>query len=230
MRTTARLALITKPSVLALFSAMVLAGCASDYRPPLSSLDRFPIEVQERTEFLEINVQGGGLAPADQGRVMGFLDAYRREGSGPMVVTVPTGSANAAAAAQGGAQARAMLEQYGLLPAQIVGGPYDATGDQSAPLILAYRSYTAIAPDCPPIYTFQMSVTRSNDEYPGFGCTQAANLAAMVSNPADLAGPRAMDAVVAERRMIVYEKYVQGEPTGAQRTDDESGSVSQAVQ
>jgi pilus assembly protein CpaD len=52
----------------------------------------------------------------------------------------------------------------------------------------------------------------------------------MVADPADLMAIRALDASDINRREIVLEKYRQGEPTGAQRTDDESGSLATAVQ
>ena len=51
------------------------------------------------------------------------------------------------------------------------------------------------------------------------------NLAAMVANPADLLGPRTMTPAARERRDIVWDKYVKGEPTAASRSDDEKAKV-----
>ena len=49
--------------------------------------------------------------------------------------------------------------------------------------------------------------------YHNFGCSTQSNIAAMVSNPADLLGPRSMTPSSADRRDTVYDKYVKGQPT-----------------
>ena len=63
--------------------------------------------------------------------------------------------------------------------------------------------------------------TTRNLPYPNFGCAQQRNLAALIANPADLLGPRTMEPADPERRAVVFDKYRQGEATGAEKSQDE---------
>ena len=56
-------------------------------------------------------------------------------------------------------------------------------------------------------------------------CAQQRNLAAQIANPADLLGPRTVDPADAERRAVVFDKYRQGRPTGAEKGTDERVQV-----
>jgi pilus assembly protein CpaD len=47
-----------------------------------------------------------------------------------------------------------------------------------------------------------------------------------VANPADLLGPRSQTARSGERRDQVWERYVNGQPTGAKRTLDDAVNTS----
>ena len=62
---------------------------------------------------------------------------------------------------------------------------------------------------------------RRNLPYANFGCASQRNLAVQVANPADLVGPRTMSPAAAERRDTVYEKYVSGKITHADKSNDE---------
>ena len=52
-----------------------------------------------------------------------------------------------------------------------------------------------------------------NREYWNFGCAQQRNLAAMVEDPADLAGPRGETPAYTGRRSTALDKYRQGQST-----------------
>jgi pilus assembly protein CpaD len=54
-------------------------------------------------------------------------------------------------------------------------------------------------------------------------------MAAMIADPADLLGTRPLDQADPIRRGVILEKFRQGETTAATRTQQESGTVSQAV-
>jgi pilus assembly protein CpaD len=60
-----------------------------------------------------------------------------------------------------------------------------------------------------------------NLPYPNFGCAQQHNLAAQVANPADLLGPRTVEPADGERRAVVFDKFRQGRPTPAEKSQDE---------
>jgi len=61
--------------------------------------------------------------------------------------------------------------------------------------------------------------------YPDFGCATQRNFAAQVANPADLIGPRSMTPAAAERRDVVWGKYIKGESTISQKQADERSVV-----
>jgi pilus assembly protein CpaD len=54
-------------------------------------------------------------------------------------------------------------------------------------------------------------------------------MAEMIAEPGDLLGNRPLDPGDAERRAYQLELYRQGQATGAERSEDETGAVSTAV-
>ena len=66
-----------------------------------------------------------------------------------------------------------------------------------------------------------MSTDAQNTGSPNHGCANQHNLAAMISNPADLLGPRTEGSRYGERRDDVMNKYAKGKVTGADKSEDE---------
>jgi pilus assembly protein CpaD len=56
------------------------------------------------------------------------------------------------------------------------------------------------------------------------------NIAAMVADPRDLVAPRPMGDADAKRRETVMTQYQLGLPTASQKTQDQSGKVSDVAQ
>src|SRR5262249_3228138 len=125
--------------------------------------------------------------------------------------------------------ARAVMLAEGIDSTAITEGPYDASGARSAPLVISYRTYEAVVPNCPDISHYDFAWTGTNGHLPSFGCAVATNLAAMIANPGDLVATRQMDPADLGRRTVVLSKYRNGEPTATTRTDDSSGAISKAV-
>jgi pilus assembly protein CpaD len=76
------------------------------------------------------------------------------------------------------------------------------------------------------------SLTRTGDNQSAanFGCAVTANLAAQIADPRDIVSPRAMTPADAQRRAVVFDQYVKGEPTAAGREELVMGTrVSRAV-
>ena len=67
--------------------------------------------------------------------------------------------------------------------------------------------------------------TYSNQPQGGFGCFQSANLAAMITDPRQLLEPYASGQPNAQRRQVIYDRYIQGEPTAAQVNPDQRVGV-----
>ena len=88
-----------------------------------------------------------------------------------------------------------------------------------------YISYQARTDACGD-WSEDLSVTLSNQTAANFGCSNQHNLAAMVSDPRDLLGPRPMDDGDGRRRQTVIGNYDDGKPTGATKSPDQSAAIS----
>jgi pilus assembly protein CpaD len=86
-----------------------------------------------------------------------------------------------------------------------------------------------VAPDCASKATLDFGDVSSNNNLPTLGCSVRTNLAAMIADPADLLGNRALGQSDLERREVILAKFRLGEVTGAERSREESGAISQAV-
>ncbi|MBR9808106.1 MAG: hypothetical protein GYB49_12890 [Alphaproteobacteria bacterium] len=215
-----------------------LAAC-SNYAPTAvpqsylqgTALDRNPIGVAKRTEFLEIELDTSGseLSLVDKARINNFVVDYRQKGHGPLVMSLPASSANPQLAVAAITEARTIAWENGVQYEEISDTHHGTEEDLTEPLILAYQTYDAIAPDCPSMASMDFADITSNNEQPTLGCSVRTNLAAMIADPADLLGQRPLDAADPLRRSVILEKFRQGEVTGADRSDNESGTVSTAV-
>ena len=219
---------------------MGAAGCASSSAPAVPTeylegtpLDRNPITVSKKTEYLEIalNPADKQLRIVDKDRIRNFVRGYVEKGHGPLIMSMPKGSPNAQLSVQAVADAREIAWEYGVEYKEMYGSTYDARSTGSgAPLVLAYTSYRANAPECGSLAHQDFADAVSNNELPTFGCSIRANMAAMIADPADLFGERELEDGDNDRRTTVLGLYREGQPTAAQRTQDENGSVSTAVQ
>ena len=100
---------------------------------------------------------------------------------------------------------------------------------EGAPMIVGFASFETKPLKCGETWD---ACTKSATNKPNnnFGCAITANMAAMVSNPADLAGPRPDDPSDAQRRDTVLGKYRTGGVTSGAKDSAAGGAVSTAVQ
>lgn len=217
----------------------VLGACASSAPTSVpqsylqgTALDRHEITVEKKTEFLEITIQpeASELSMADKASITSFVASYRDHGHGPLIMSLPTSSANPQLAVAAVAEARAIAYEQGVNYDEIAGSNHGADSLVAEPMILAFQSYNAVAPNCPSLATMDFSDVTSNNELPTLGCSVRSNLAAMIADPADLLGTRPLDTADPLRRAVILEKFRQGESTASARSNEESGAVSQAVQ
>ncbi len=214
-------------------------GACSSYAPTSvpesylegTALDRNPIGVRKKTEFLEVEIspEARELSTADTKRIRSFITAYRDHGHGPLILSAPGSSVNPELAMAAFAEARALAFENGVAYDEIAGSTHDENSTGSEPLILAFQAYEAIAPDCPSLAEFDIADISSNNEMPTLGCSVRANQAAMIADPADLLGNRPLDPGDAMRRDVILAKFREGEATASVRTKDESGTISEAV-
>ncbi len=219
----------------ALALAFALAGCggfngANEAQD--SPADNHPITVSADMQTLSVAASRGknGLTDDERRAVAGFAAAYKERGHGPLTVSAPSGSANTAGAMNTLVEVRDILTETGI-PADRIGyTPYRPSGaDGEPPLILSYKRYVATPSPCGD-WSLDYAKDPANGIPPNFGCASQNNLAVLVAEPADLVQPRTMTPSDVNRRATVFDKYRKGEITAAERSEDESGKVSEVGQ
>ncbi|MGE0045128.1 MAG: CpaD family pilus assembly protein [Hyphomonadaceae bacterium] len=215
-----------------------LAACATTAPPEVMNhrgptlADNHQISVLEGTERMEIPVAPGDMALSfqAQGDLQRFAALYSRQGHGPIVISTPQGSENSDEAARIAQQARMTLSQSGVPYGAIAGAIHESQPGENAPVIVSFMLYEAHAPECAPIWSQDLAHPAGNTAtYESFGCSAAANLAAMIEDPRDLLRPRDETPRDAARRAVVLGHYREGEVTASDRSEDERVRVSDAV-
>ena len=223
--------------LLPLAALSALAACATtapdlkDGPATPTSADNHRIEVEQSSERIALHVAPGdsALRQEDAMELELFARSYIRAGHGPIVVSVPDSGDNAQAAAYLAQNARLRLVEVGVPYETIAGATYDASGAADAPVVLSFARYVATAPECAPLWEQDLAHPDSNQPWESFGCSTNANLAAMIADPADLLGPRAEAPRDSGRRAVVFDRYRQGQPTGATRAPGETATISNAI-
>lgn len=204
--------LIRKTAKFVLFaSAGVLTACATSQPTnfnPSSAV--YPVQVAESIERLELYTRPNGLelSARDTDAVALFLGGYQRFGSGPIVVNVPSNSANGLGTQQAKALIGRMLANGGASPTALQTQHYASAPGVSAPVVVSYRTLKTMPRDCR--FMGSLTMTGSNQPSDSFGCSQSSNLAAMISDPRQLIEPLPYGHPNAQRRMEVYDKYIEG--------------------
>ena len=189
---------------------------------------RHPIMVSQRPTTLSVRVARGsyGLSPHQRSQMISFLERYRSgdTGQSKLVIEAPSGAANEVASMQAVAEIRSLMTDVGFGAASIAVEAYHASSDQQPAIRVSYMQYVAEGPQCGR-WTSNVAESEGNLNYPNMGCANQHNFAAMIANPADLVGPRTMTPASRERRDVVWDKYVKGEPTAATKGEDEKVKV-----
>lgn len=213
-------------------SLAVLGGCAQSKQSiAWANREHLQIQAHEVTAELKIDtvVSGEKLGGAEREAVRYFAAAYQTEGHGAVIISRPSNGPDDISAMRAASDARAIMLAEGIETTHITEGPYDASGARSAPLVISYRTFEAVVPDCPDIAQTNVAFTGRNHPLPTFGCATAVNLAAMIADPSDLVGEQPMDPADIGRRVGMMAKYRNGAKTSAERNGDASGAISSAV-
>lgn len=190
--------------------------------------ERHPITLAEREVMIDIAVapHQAGLAPYQHAEVADFARDYKRLGSGRLAVMVPSGSVNESAAARVYDAIRHAIIAENVPAGAILVESYYADREPHPPIRLSYNRQIAQAPDCGD-WSEDLGDTRENLPFLNLGCATQANFANQVANPADLLGPRGMGPRASERRDVTWDKYVKGETTVSEKSEEEkAGTVS----
>jgi pilus assembly protein CpaD len=174
---------------------------------------RHPIMLSEEPETFDMKVgmNGPALSPELESAIREYVGDYRADGTGLITIQVPTGTANATAAAETGRAVHYALVRAGVPRSRITVAPYEV-GDHAnvGTLRLSYLRVKAVVPTCG-TWPEGASNRFDNAQLQNFGCATQNNLAAMVANPADFSRPRSMTPADGNRRADVISKYRRGE-------------------
>lgn len=187
-----------------------------------------PIIVDRKEVVLELAVPAGsyGLTHSQKQDLYAFAHRFQQEDSGGvLLVRAPGGSANELAAMRAADDVRHVISRAGVGSNEALFESYSAGDLVEAPIRVAFMRHTAEAPACG-AWPTNLARDPKNAPWQNFGCAGQANLAAMVSNPRDLVEPRGMTPRSSERRDVAWEKYVKGEASGAEKSDEEKSTVS----
>lgn len=213
-------------------ATLLVAGCKHDEEGPqvagwalIDSAQRHPILVSQKPTTMSVRVARGsaGLTPQSKAQVLEFAERFRASdnGSSRLVIAVPSGASNEMPAMHASSEIRALLLSRGFGESTISIEAYTGDRDATPPILVSYMSYVAEGPECG---NWTSNLARQNDNLPyaDFGCTTQHNFAAQIANPADLLGPRTMTPRTNERRGETWAKYVKGESTNAQKSEQET--------
>ena len=214
---------------------LVLAGCNATGRRDVagwrgaSTEERHPIVVDRKEVVLDIAVPAGsyGMTHAQKNDLAAFIRRFKQQDSGGiLVVRAPNGSRNEIAVMRALDDVRRVAASAGIAPKDAAFETYYAGRVASAPIRVSFMRHVAVGPECG---EWPRNVGRDpkNMVYQNFGCATQRNLAAMVANPRDLVEPRGMTPRSSERRDTVWEKYVKGETTIADKDEEEKSQVSE---
>ena len=193
-----------------------LSACAVPSETLRPTHLRNTVNVAESIERLELYSRPNGLelSARDKLAVAQFLDGYARSGEGALHISRPANAMSGLGTRQAESVVRGLMAQGGLNPNAVKTGQYASRPGAPAPVIVSYRTLRAIPQDCRELG--DLMTTYNNQPHDNFGCFQSANLAAMISDPRQLLEPYATGQPNAQRRQVIYDKYIQGEPTAAQ--------------
>jgi pilus assembly protein CpaD len=199
--------------------ALLMVGCAAPIAsyPPLS--DQNAIQIAETVERLELYARPNGLtlSAKDEMAVAQFLQTYRAEGDGVLYVNMPKLPYQHGGNAQTHSKINQMMASMGLPTSGIKTGHYHANSGSPAPVVVSYRRLKIIPEDCRSLGSITSNF--NNQPWDGFGCFDRANLAAMIKDPNQLIEPNAMTSPDMQRRMVVYDAYIEGENPASEQPE-----------
>jgi pilus assembly protein CpaD len=195
-----------------LVAALLLAACMNGPGAEVDPEVAYPITVGPHMERLSVTP-----GPDSDARLQSFASAFVGSGNGSITVSAPNPDA--------ARHVSDRLAALGVPRNRIMVGAMSQGGSVE----LSYVGYGASSPACGN-WPENIAWTLENTPTVNFGCATQRNLAAVIADPRDLVTPQPMTPPDTERRMIVIEKWRKGEPTSSQKTQEQSGAVSQVSQ
>ncbi|MEA2945935.1 MAG: pilus assembly protein CpaD [Alphaproteobacteria bacterium] len=215
----------------------MLAGCYTDRAAvqdiPNDARQRHPIAIREGVHTVELFIgsKRGELTVNQRGDVIAFAHTWRRDAAGGVMIDLPSGTSNEAAAAGALQEVRSILTNMGIPAQDIEVHPYQPKDPRTlATLRLNYPRMVASAGPCG-MWPHDTGPTidrehSENREYWNFGCASQRNFAAQVDNPSDLVQPRGEGPTYTPRRTMVFEQYRRGVESATVYVNPDKGKIS----
>lgn len=195
-------------------AALLLGACDSLRGPDdvlavgLSNTElRHPVHFGTHVETLDVEVPVGaeGLSPGQHIDVYRFLQRYRREANGRLLIAVPAAPRDRASMAQSLQGIQRHVVEAGI-DYRIRRGKRPPAAE--VPLIrIAYQRPIAVLPSCDK-WGENVGRNEARIPYPNLGCATQRNTALMVDNARDLQRPQDEDPRSSERRSVTWSSYV----------------------
>lgn len=173
---------------------------------------RHAIGFRRHTESLDVEVPPGaeGLSANQHVDVYRFLDRYKHEAVGRLVISVPSNARDRAAIARSVQDIQAHVTAADI-DYRLRRGRQEHTLNGTPAIRVAYRRPVALPPNCG---RWPENLGRNEERIPytNWGCATQRNVAVMVDNARDLRQPQAEDPRSGERRSTTWSAYVAGAP------------------
>jgi pilus biogenesis lipoprotein CpaD len=216
---------------LALAVACGLLGSACEDRNPFHRLDnasaaglsdpelRHPIGFKRHTESLDVEVPPGasGLSANQNVDVYRFLQRYKHEAVGRLVISAPSDARDQAAIARSVQAIQAHVTSAGIDYRLRRGGESPRLGN-SPSIRLAYQRPVAVPPECGH-WNEDLGRNEERIPYPSWGCATQRNTAVMIDNARDLRQPQPEDPRSGERRSATWSAYAGSATVDAEPSD-----------
>ena len=202
-------------------SAVLMAGsCTTQFTKDPDNFDdpavNHPITVEPSYQSLKLSYSPAGLDAADREKLDSFVTDYRMHGNGKNSIAVPGGPGMQQAVTALADRINELgVSRDRILVASAAGGQIEVN----------YISYQARSTACGD-WSEDLFYTAENRTAANLGCSNQHNLAAMVADPRDLLGPRAMDGADAVRRQTIIGNYESGKVSGAEKSDEQKTTIS----
>jgi pilus assembly protein CpaD len=216
-------------------SAAALGACSygppakvilADQAPALTPTEQYGIKVTTAPEQISVGLHADGLSANQQAALGQFVNGWRENGGGEVIVRAPTDGADPRLARAMADAVQAYITHLGVPAERLQVAGYAANGAKDAPVVASYERYVAQGPtDCAHRWDNQLA-NGSNGTSAHFGCAVTANFAAQIANPRDLLAPAVMTPSDNGRREVVMGKYREGQVTSSAQDTQASGKVS----
>lgn len=207
LRSTLRIVTVAAP-----LAMIALAGCADRMKVasiPDDYRTNHPIMISEQESAIDLPVGASdrGATKAQVQTLEGFLVNYDRHAAPQLTIMRPSGALNDQAASRAARDFARIAKANGVPASRISITTYQAGApDTSAPVRVSFMGVKAHTNECG-VWPEDLTRTKNNTHYANFGCAYQNNIAAQISNPNDLLGPRKPTTIDAENRSVVIEDY-----------------------